>query len=92
MKKKFVYIHISNLEDDVRIMSVSSSLANAMSKAAKFMKRHELDRDYKFNAIEKWELNSVLEIPEEVWEYERRRIDKPKRWVSSKEKRVSYEY
>ena len=92
MKKKFVYIHISNLEDDVRIMSVSSSLVKAMGKAANFMKRHELDKDYMLNAIEKWELNSVSEIPGEVWEYERTRIDKPKRWVSSKEKRASFEY
>ena len=87
MKKKFVYIHISTLKDDVRIMSVSSSLANAMSKAAKFMEQHELDKDYKLNAIEKWELNSESEAPEEVWEYERTRIDRPKRWVSSEEKR-----
>jgi hypothetical protein len=87
MKKKFVYIHISTLKDDVRIMSVSSSLANAMSKAAKFMEQHELDKDYKLNAIEKWELNSESEVPEEVWEYERTRIDRPKRWVSSEEKR-----
>lgn len=86
MKKKFVYIHVCNLEDDVIIISVSSSLANAMGKAAKFMERHELDEGYKFNVIEKWELNS--EIPEEVWEYERTRIDKPERWVSSKEKRA----
>jgi hypothetical protein len=86
MKKKFVYIHISNLEADVKIMSVSSSLANAMGKAAKFMERHKFDKDYKLNAIEKWELNSESEIPDEVWEYERTRIDKPKRWVSSKEK------
>jgi hypothetical protein len=90
MKKKFVYIHISNLEDDVRIMSVSSSLANAMGKAAKFMERHELDKDYKFNAIEKWELNSESEIPDEIWEYGRTQIDRPKRWVSSKEKKGSY--
>jgi len=86
MKKKFVYIHISNLEDDVRLMSVSSSLVNAMVKAAKFMERHKFDKDCKFNAIEKWELNSESEIPDEVWEYERTRINKPKRWVSSKEK------
>jgi hypothetical protein len=92
MKKKFVYIHISNLEDDVRIMSVSSSLTNAKCIAAKFMERHELVEDCKLNAIEKWELNSESEIPDEVWEYERTRIDKPKRWVSSKEKRPSYEY
>jgi hypothetical protein len=91
MKKKFVYIHISNLKDDVRIMSVSSSLANAMDKATKFMERHELDKDYMLNAIEKWELNSESEIPDEIWEYERTRIDKPKRWVSSKEKKGSYE-
>jgi hypothetical protein len=87
MKKKFVYIHVSNLEDDVRIMSVSSSLAKAMGKAAKFMERHKFDKDYMFNAIEKWEFNSESEIPNDVWEYERTRIDKPKRWVSSKEKR-----
>ena len=88
MKKKFVYIHLSNLKEDVRIVSVSSSLANATGKAAKFMERHELDKDYKLNAIEKWELNSESEIPEEVWEYDRTRIDRPKRWVSSKEKRT----
>ena len=87
MKKNFVYVHISNLEDDFRIMSVSSSLVNAMGNAAKFMERHKLDKDYKFHAIEKWELNLELENPDEVWEYERTRIDKPKRWVSSKEKR-----
>jgi hypothetical protein len=87
MKKKFVYIHIGSLGDDVRIVSVSGSLANAMGKAAKFMERHELDEDYRFNAIEKWELNSESELPEEVWEYKIMRIDKPKRWVSSKEKR-----
>ena len=86
MKKKFVYIHISNLENDVRIMSVSNSLANAMGKAAKFMERHKIDKDYKLHAIEKWELNSESEIPDEVWEYEITRINKPKRWVSSKEK------
>ena len=90
MKKKFVYIHISNLEDDVRIMSVSSSLANAMSKAAKFMERRKLDKDYKLHAIEKWEINSKVETPDEVWEYERTRIDKPERWVSSTEKKASY--
>jgi len=87
MKKKFVCIHISSLGDDVRIVSVSSSLANAMGKAAKFMERHELDKGYRLNAIEKWELNSESELPEEVWEYKITRIDKPKRWVSSKEKR-----
>jgi len=87
MKKKFVYIHISSLQDDVRIISVSSSLANAMGKAAKFMKRHELDKGYRLNAIEKWELNSESEIPEEVWEYKITRIDKPKRWVSLKDKK-----
>jgi len=92
MAKKFVYIHISNLEDDVRIMSVSSSLVNAMGKAAKFMERHKFDKDYKLHAIEKWEVNLELETPDEVWEYERTRIDKPKRWVSSKEKRASYGY
>ena len=91
MKKKFVYIHVTNVKDDVRIMSVSSSIANAMGKAAKFMERHELDKGYKFNVIEKWELNSESEVPDEVWEYERTRIDKPERWVSSKEKRTSYE-
>jgi hypothetical protein len=84
--KKFVYVHISNLEDDVRIMSVSSSLASAMGKAAEFMKRHKFDEDYKFHAIEKWEINSEIEIPDEVWEYERTRVNEPKRWVSSKEK------
>lgn len=87
MKKKFVYIHISSLGDDVRIVSVSSSLPNAMTKAAKFMERHELDKGYRLNAIEKWEQNSESELPEEIWEYKFTRIDKPKRWVSSKEKR-----
>ena len=91
MKKKCVYVYISSLEDDVRIMSVSSSLVKAMGLAAKIMERHELDEDCKLNAIEKWELNTESEIPEEVWEYERTRIDKPKRWVSSKEKRSRYE-
>ena len=86
MKKKFVYIHISNLEDDVRIMSVSSSLANAKGIAAKTMERHKSDEDCKLNVIEKWELNSESEIPDEVWEYERTRVNEPKRWVSSKEK------
>ena len=86
MAKKFAYIHISSLEDDVRIISVSSSLANAISKAAKFMERHKLDKDYKLHVIEKWELNSKVETPDEVWEYGRTRIDKSKRWVSSKEK------
>jgi hypothetical protein len=90
MKKRSVYIHISSLGDDVRIVSVSSSLANAMGKAAKFMERHELDKGYRFNAIEKWELNSETELPEEVWEYKITRIDKPKRWVSSKEKKTTY--
>ena len=87
MKKKFVYIHISSLEDDVRIISVSSSLGNAIGKASKFMERHGLDNGYRFNAIEKWELNSESDVPEEVWEYEIKRVDKPKRWVSSKEKK-----
>ena len=90
MKKKFVYIHISNLEDDVRIMSVSSSLTNAKGIAAKFMERHELVEDCKLNAIEKWELNSESEIPDEVWEYESTRINEPKRWISSKEKGKSW--
>jgi hypothetical protein len=90
MKKKFVYIHISNLEDDVRIMSVSSSLPSAMDKAAEFMKRHKFDEDYKFHAIEKWELDSEIEIPDEVWEYESTRINEPKRWISSKEKGKSW--
>ena len=90
MKKKFVYIHISSLGDDVRIVSVSSSLPNAMGKAAKFIERHELDKGYRLNAIEKWELNSESELPEEVWEYKITRIDKPKRWVSSKEKKATY--
>ena len=85
-----MYIHISSLVDDVRIVSVSSSLPNALGKAAKFMERHELDRGYRLNAIEKWELNSESELPEEVWEYEFTRIDKPKRWVSSKEKKATY--
>jgi hypothetical protein len=87
MAKKFVYIYVSSMEDDVRIVAVSSSLANAMNKAAKFMERHKLDKDYKLHAIEKWEINSKVEIPDEVWEYGRTRIDKPERWVSSKEKR-----
>jgi hypothetical protein len=87
MAKKFVYIYINSMKDDVRIIAVSSSLANAMNKAAKFMERHKLDKDYKLHAIEKWELNSKVEIPDEAWEYDRTRIDKPERWVSSKERR-----
>ena len=86
LAKKFVYIYISSLKDDVRIISVSSSMVNAMNNAAKFMERHKLDKDYKLHAIEKWELNSKVEIPDEVWEYGRTSIDKSKRWVSSKEK------
>jgi len=50
MKKQFVFIHISHLKDDVRIISVSSSLTNAMQRAKKFMKRHKIDDDYKFHA------------------------------------------
>lgn len=87
MAKKFVYIYISSMKDDVRVIGVSSSMANAMNKAAKFMERHRLDKDYKLHAIEKWELNSKVEIPDEVWEYGRTRIDKPERWVSSKERK-----
>ena len=75
------------MADDVRIIAVTSSMANAMNKAAKFMERHKLDKDYKLHVIEKWEINSEVEIPDEVWEYGRTRIDKPERWVSSKEKK-----
>ena len=84
MKKKFVFIHISHLEDDVRIISVSSSLKNAMGGAKKFMERHKYDDD-KFHAIEKWEINSGSETPDEVWEYGRTRVDKPERWVKYEE-------
>jgi len=45
------------------------------------MNRNMYDEDNKFHAIEKWEINSKTEAPEEVWEYERTRIDKPKKWV-----------
>jgi hypothetical protein len=85
MKKQFVFIHMSHLEDDVRIISVSSSLINATRRAEKFMKRHEYDGDYRFHAIEKWKINSESEAPDEVWEYEITRVDKPERWVKLEE-------
>jgi hypothetical protein len=85
MKKQFVFIHITHLEDDVSIISVSSSLINAMRRGEKFMERHKYNDDYKFHAIEKWEINSESETPDEVWEYERTRVDKPKRWVKLEE-------
>jgi hypothetical protein len=89
MKKKFVFINISYLEDDFRIISVSSSLTKAMGKAKKFMERHKYDDDW-FHAIEKWEINSGSETPDEVWEYERTRVDKPKRWVKLEELRGKF--
>jgi hypothetical protein len=85
MKKEFVFIHISHLKDDVRIISVSDSLTNAMQIAKKFMKRHEIDDDYKFHAIEKWKINSESEIPDEVWEYQRTWVDKPERLIKLEE-------
>jgi hypothetical protein len=85
MKKQFVFIHISGREDDINIISVSSSLINAMRKAEKFMKRHKYDDEYQFHAIEQWKINSKTETPKEVWEYERTRVDKPKRWVKLEE-------
>jgi len=56
-----------------------------MRTAEKFMKRHKYDDDRKFHAIEKWEINSESETPDEVWEYERTRADQPKRWVKLEE-------
>ena len=56
-----------------------------MRTAEKFMKRHKYDDDRKFHAIEKWEINSESENPDEVWEYERTRVDQPKRWVKLEE-------
>ena len=85
MKKQFVFIHISHLKDDVRIISVSSSFINATRRAEKFMKRHKLDDDYGFHAIEKWQINSESETPDEVWEYGRKWVDKPERWVKLEE-------
>jgi len=85
MKKQFVFIHISHLKDDPIIVSVSSSLISAMRRAEKFMKRHKYDDDYRFHAIEKWKINSESETPDEVWEYERTRVDKPERWVKLEE-------
>ena len=85
MKKQFVFIHISGGDYDLSIMSVSSSLIDAMRRAEKFMKRHKYDDDYRFHAIEKWKINSESETPDEVWEYERTRVDKPERWVKLEE-------
>ena len=85
MKKQFVFIHISHLKDDVKIISVSSSLITAMRRAKKFMKRHKLNDDYWFHAIEKWKINSESEAPDEVWEYQRTWVDKPERWVKLEE-------
>jgi len=85
VKKQFVFIHISRLQNDISIVSASSSLINAMRTAEKFMKRHKYDDDRKFHAIEKWEINSESENPDEVWEYERTRVDQPKRWVKLEE-------
>jgi hypothetical protein len=78
---KFVFIHISHLQDDVRIISVSSSLTKAMGRAKEFMEHHKLDDDEKFHAIEKWKINSGSETPDEVWEYEKTQVDKPEQWV-----------
>jgi hypothetical protein len=85
MKKQFVFIHITHLKDDVRIISVSSSLISAKHRAEKFMKRHKLDDDYRFHAIEKWKINSESETPDEVWEYQRTWVDKPERWIKLEE-------
>jgi hypothetical protein len=56
-----------------------------MRRAENFMKRHKYDEDRKFHAIEKWQINSESEVPDEVWEYDRTRIDQPKRWVKLEE-------
>ena len=85
MKKKLVFIHISNVEDDVRIISVSSSLITARRRAEKFMERHKYDDNYRFHAIEEWEINSESEIPDEVWEYDRTKVYRSERWVKLKE-------
>jgi hypothetical protein len=85
MKKQFAFIHISGRKDDIVIISVSNSLVNAMRKAEKFTERHKYDDDAKFQSIEQWEINSKADIPKEVWEYERTRVDKPKRWVKLEE-------
>ena len=84
-KKKLVFIHISNLEDDVRIISASSSLIDATRRAEKFMERHKYDDNYWFHAIEEWEIDSESEVPEEVWEYERTKAYKSERWVKLEE-------
>lgn len=85
MKKKFVFIHISVLEDDFRIISVSNSLIDAMRRAEKFMERHKYADYYRFHAVEKWEIDSESDTPDEVWEYEITRVDKPKGWVKLEE-------
>ncbi len=85
MKKQFVFIHISHPKDELRIISVSSSFTNATRRAEKFMKRQKLVDDYVFNAIEKWQINSESETPDEVWEYGRTWVDKPERWVKLEE-------
>jgi hypothetical protein len=61
-----------------------------MRTAEKFMKRHKYDDYHKFNAIEKWELNSESESPDEVWEYERPQVNQPKRWVKVEELKGKY--
>ena len=85
MKKQFVFVHISGWDNDISIISVCSSLVDSMRRAAVFMKRHKYDDDYKFHAIEKWQINSKSETPKEVWEYERKRVNQPKQWIKLKE-------
>ena len=85
MKKQFVFIHISGGDYDLSIMSVSSSLIDAMRRAEKLMKRHKYSDNYILNAIEKWQINSKSETPNEVWEYDRPRVNQPKQWIKLKE-------
>jgi hypothetical protein len=56
-----------------------------MRRAEKFIESHKYDDESQFHAIEQWEINSKTETPDEVWEYERTRIDKPKQWVKLEE-------
>jgi hypothetical protein len=84
-KKKLVFIHISTLEDDVRIISVSSSFIDAARRAEKFMERRKYDDNYSFHAIEAWEIDSESEVPDEVWEYDRTKAYKSERWVKLEE-------
>ena len=88
--EKFVFIHISHLKDDVKIISVSSSFMDAKQRAEKFMKRHKFTDDYGFHAIEKWKINSDSESPDDVWEYNRKWVDKPERWIKIEELNAFY--